>query len=497
MSQGQERAILGSRARSGRTASDDGSGTNAGTDGHNDPNGDVPHPAETDAPDRTSVVPSFSRRGTPTLPEGLRLWADTDDAPLRPLLHSDAYHGPVGNFLHHVADNSEADPAGVGINLLTFVGVMLGREVSFSAGRAVRHYPHVWAVVVGDTAAGGKGVAADTADLVLAKIDPDPRRWEMSGIGSGPHLIDRLSEHPRALIREHELGGVFRTCARKGETLGTTLRNAYDGKPLRAGSRGSGEQEAVDYTVGALGSITPAEYRDLTSELSIADGSANRWLPVWVEIGDGDGLMPFGDTISDRFLTETAEQITAGTSSAMGTDYVIEANSPTGDEWATFYRAHRRGTGDGGILNAFTARHVPHAVRLAIIYAAADGATALRPEHLRAAFAWCRYSAATLRHVFPRAATGDAARLLDIIRAAGSDGITEADQRDTLGRNVAGLPDLRNDLHTRSLIWPNKDRPEGGGRPAVRWFAVTAADEGGTPTTVRRNDQTPSTGGRS
>ena len=429
---------------------------------------DVPHPAD-QYDDGNKFVSSLVRQGTPRLPDGYRIW--TPEPPKRPELDADGYHGPIGDFLRHVSDNSEADPVGVGINLLAFIGVMLKRDVSFRAGKAVQHFPHIWAVVVGGTSSGGKGVASETADLVLAAIDPNPAQWEMSGIGSGQHFIDRISERPQALVREHELGSVLKTCDRQGETLGTTLRNAYDGKPLRAGSRGSGESEASGYSVGALGSITPEEYRELTTSLSISDGSANRWLPVWVRI-DTENLMPFGDTINHNVVTSTARAITAGTAQAVGTDYIIEPGTPAGELWVEFYKEHRIGNGDSGLLNSFMARHVPHAARLAIIFAAVDGSSSLLPEHLRAAFAWCKYSADTLRTVFPQNVTGDQAKLLEIIRSAGAEGITEKEQTEALHRNVPDLRAIRQQLAENKQICAVQEKPEGVGRPTKRWFAI-------------------------
>ncbi len=424
-----------------------------------------------------------------TLPDGFRLWRTGDDRRPAPKLAPAAYHGPVGEYMAHARDHSEADPAGVGFTVLTYLGVWLERSVIYDAGRSIRHHPSLWGALVGDSSSGGKGVAGDVAGLLLNEIDPLlVGKHSISGIGSGPALIDRLSPAQegqparRVVVHEHELANVLKVCEREGSTLSGDLRKAYDLKELGSHTRQYGDRSVEGYFLGAIGSITPTELRSLMTTVSIENGFANRWLLLHCRI---NRPMPGGDTIDDGTVSRIAATIHDRIGQSIGRIYSITGT--TRERWESFYVERREGiAGEGPIVRSYSSRHVAHAARLAITFAAIDGATELEPAHIEAAIAWCDYSLDTVRYVFgDRPTSPDAAKLLAATREAGADGLTGTQQRNLFSRNrTRGQIDVcRAELEAARLVHTFKEQT--AGRPLQRTVAIHPDRP--------RNDQTTNT----
>src|SRR5436309_6817333 len=65
-------------------------------------------------------------------------------APLQP----EAYHGVAGELVHAIEPHTEADPAGLLMQLLVAFGNLVGRSAYFPAG-ADQHYTNEFTVMVG------------------------------------------------------------------------------------------------------------------------------------------------------------------------------------------------------------------------------------------------------------------------------------------------------------------------------------------------------------
>jgi hypothetical protein len=150
--------------------------------------------------------------------------------------------------------------------------------------------------------------------------------------------------------------------------------------------------------------------------------------------------------------------------------------------WGSWYRKRRTGVGEGRV-EALTARHVVHAARIGIVYAAVDGADELGPEHVRAGIAWCDYSLATVERIYTATASGRAHKLLDAVRKARLDGLDGTGQRDVFGRNLTGeeLQALRDELERRHLIVTTECPTRG--RSALVSYAISPVVLGNDQTT--------------
>ena len=81
-----------------------------------------------------------------------RFTADPDQWPI---MAPAAYHGLVGEIVSVLAPETEADPVALLIQFLVSFGNILGRKPFFYTG-AKRHYPVLYALIVGATAKRGK-----------------------------------------------------------------------------------------------------------------------------------------------------------------------------------------------------------------------------------------------------------------------------------------------------------------------------------------------------
>lgn len=387
-----------------------------------------------------------------------------------PKLEPRALHGPIGDYVRAAAPYTEADPAAVLVSTLVAFGVAAGRGPHVVAGND-RHPPALYVAVVGDTSRAAKGTSRAVARPVIERADPDIASRTLGGFGSGEALVDAVRDpmdeedtdaplDTRALIFESELGRVLSTIGRQGSILGSLLRTGWDGQRLEVRTRGRGAVVATRYHLGALAHITAEELRTALTSTEIYGGTGNRFL--WA-CARRSRLLPDGGNVPEDVIDKAAG-ILADALDRTGTREMHRTPAAT-DLWHSIYR-DLADDDPGGLVGALTARAAPQCLRLSLVYALADGSSAIDIEHVQAAYALWNYSRASVAWVFGDR-TGDevADKILDAVRAAGADGLDRTSLVDLFGRHVGKARiDLALDrLRERGKVGMRTE--ETGGRP--------------------------------
>ena len=125
-----------------------------------------------------------------------------------------------------------------------------------------------------------------------------------------------------------------------------------------------------------------------------------------------------------------------------------------------------------GLLGSVTARAEPMTMRLALLYAAIDGASEIRSEHLNAALALWKYSFASARFIFGHATGDPAADSILSILAEGSDGATRTEISNRFGRHLSAsrLSNAIATLLRAGRIVESKEATRG--RPSIRYRLI-------------------------
>jgi hypothetical protein len=233
---------------------------------------------------------------------------------------------------------------------------------------------------------------------------------------------------------------------------------------------------ASDAHVTVVGHITAAELRHHLTGLELANGLANRFLLICCRrqrlLPEGGASDPLHGTGLQRVLAATIEHARA----AGCLTFEASARELWHHAYTQLAHAHQ-----SGIAGAICARAEAHVIRLALIYALADGERTINTEHLQAALALWDYAARSASWTL-QGATGDP--LAEQIHAAlrhAPDGLTRTQLRDLLQRHQ---PADRVDqaLHALSSTGrANRTKVITAGRPAELWHATAAPDTNHTP----------------
>jgi hypothetical protein len=263
--------------------------------------------------------------------------------------------------------------------------------------------------------------------------------------------------------------------SREGSILGDVVRQAFDYTPLRHHTMRDGKAIAVDHHIAVVGSITPPELRALVDDLSIVNGFLNRFLLIWSQQVD---VLPFGAELPRQRVGKLAERIRANVEQARrlkparpwgpaGPAVRFPFTDEASDRWEAFYAERRTGYGRSDLLRALNARHVAHAARVSLIYAAVGGARQIGLEHLQAAIAWCDYSALTADHIFGDSADTVDGRVLGLVRSSMPEGIARGELHRRLPHSwkAGWVSEAVEDFVAQRLIWAVR-QPSTGGRPA-------------------------------
>lgn len=338
-----------------------------------------------------------------------------------PELSEAAYYGLAGEIVQEIAPHTEADPAGLLLQLLTAFGNVIGRG-AYSIAEADKHYPNLFGVMVGASAKGRKGSSWGHIENLFRAVDSE---WVEScihtGLSSGEGLIwvvrdaiektvpikekSRIVGHQqemvdpgisdkRALILESEFASTLKVMGREGNNLSAVIRNAWDGRDLRTMTKNS-TARATEPHVSIISHITKDELNRYIDSTEMGNGFANRFLFVCVKRAN---VLPDGGRMQDvdmePYIVRLREAVNFSQSAG-------ELKRDEGDAKTLWHKVYRElSEGKPGLLGAATARAEAQVMRLSSFYALLDRSKVIRFEHIKAAIALWEYCEASARFVF-------------------------------------------------------------------------------------------------
>lgn len=322
-------------------------------------------------------------------------------------LGAPALSGFAGAFVETVEPYTEADPAALLLQFLVAFGNAVGRNPHTMAG-AERHGLNLNIVIVGRSAKSRKGSSLAPITSIYASAD---RAWAerrvKSGLSSGEGLVHQVRDgvedddegeiDKRLLVVEAEFARVLKIMGREGNVLSTTLRDAWDGRPLGSLTK-STPTRASRHHISVIAHVTEEELRRELTATDAANGFANRFLFIGARRAR---LLPS----PPRFEGPMIDSISRAVHDRLqwASDIGFIERSPDAEEfWADIYcgelaREWR------GLVGALTARSEAQVLRLSALYALVNGSSIIDRDHIEAALAIWHYNVATIKHIFGEA----------------------------------------------------------------------------------------------
>ncbi len=325
------------------------------------------------------------------------------------------YRGLAGEIVRAYQPQTEADPLAILAQLLTAFGAAIGSGPHFMVGEK-RHEPRLFTVIAGQSAKARKGDAWHIVKTLLAETRLAPRI--LTSLSSGEGVVkqvrdDEIRRVPvkgqpgqyeevivevgepdkRLLVTLTEMAGMFDVLRREGNTLSALLRDAWDHGDLVTATKTDSHRATGAY-LALVAHITAEELRQRLTGLDAANGFANRFL--WFAVRRGQVLprpRPLSEAQRSRLAAKLAAAITRARQ--MGeVDFTPAANLG----WERIYA--RLSEGRGGLAGALLSRGEAQVIRLALLYALLDGASAIDLEHLMAAVGLWEYAERSVDYLF-------------------------------------------------------------------------------------------------
>jgi hypothetical protein len=406
-----------------------------------------------------------------------------------------AFSGLAGEIVDLISPASEADRTALLAQLLVGFGAAVGRNPHFRV-EGDRHGANLFALLVGTTSKGRKGTSWGQISRLLSEVEPDWTTHVAHGLSSGEGLIwavrdpivksqavkekGRVVEYQdviedpgiadkRLLVIESEFARVLKVMARDGNTLSATVRQAWDSGSLRTMPKNS-PAIATDSHIALIGHITSDEFRRHLDVTETANGFINRYLILAVHrskcLPEGGSVHPADFALMAHALREAVRQ---------GREVGEMVRTPTARRlWADVYPALSEGR--TGLLGAVTSRAEAQALRLSIVYALLDGATAIDVRHLEAGLALWAYASASARYVFGDSLGDPVADQIMAALRRSDRGLTRTEISNLFDRHVSAgqMNRALGALMGTSMITMLKI--ETGGRPAESYAAAKEAN---------------------
>jgi hypothetical protein len=357
-----------------------------------------------------------------------------------PTLSDAALHGVAGRIVKLAAPHTEADPAAILVHLLAILGAAIGPEPHIVVGNE-RHQAIINPLIVGKTNNGAKGTALAVVEAIRRRALPWFDEFTTSGLSTDVGLIERVRDpsgeegdqdyipgvpDKRLLVKEREYRAVLVRSRREGNTLGQTLRDAFDCCTLETLTRKRNRLRATRPHIVVIGHVTPREFRATLDDSDLSGGSVNRLL---ICLSRRSRLDPRLGNLPDDVLTAAAELMKDAHGTAV-TRRELGFADGFWKLWDSVYPELNRDRPDCNATDA-TARGVTMVLRLSLLYALIDGEDIIDAEHLDAALALWAYAEHSARWLFSsheqEIQRQDSRGLVNYILAGGSAGRTRTE----------------------------------------------------------------------
>jgi hypothetical protein len=323
-----------------------------------------------------------------------------------PILAEAALYGIVGKAVRALAPHTEADPAGILLQLLVAFGNLVGPAPHCMVD-ATRHALNLFVVLVGESSKARKGTSWNLIRHLFAEVDLPWVEQRITNVRLTPaSLIYALRAQqqvsdPRLLVLSEEFGAVLHSLRRSKGHLSPLLRCAWDSRDLRL-LAGRNFIATSRSHVSLIAHITQRELAENLQPTDAHNGFANRCL--WAAVHRSQCL-PEGGNPNPQELSAVVADL------RRALNWVGDANTirlcrdePARMLWKDCYpvlsQAHP------GLYGAATSRAEAQVLRLSALYAILDSTAAIRLHHLQAALAVWNYCSESAAFFFGTA-TGD------------------------------------------------------------------------------------------
>ncbi|MFE4355098.1 DUF3987 domain-containing protein [Kitasatospora sp. NPDC056800] len=416
------------------------------------------------------------------------------------------YHGTLGRIVRLLEPSSEGDPIGILGSLMTGVSAFLGPRPRVWITDLEDHPVLIFCLLIGRSNTGKKGTATNSAKAALDILNA---AWfktnTIRDLTSGPGLIAEVRDateeaeeggelisaapyigHESRWVFSSEYGKVMANSAAIG-SLAATIRQAWDGDDLSSKVK-KDPLVATRPHIAILAHITPKEFRDRFSEGELGGGTYNRFQIF--NVTQSKDLPRGGRGLLDREKLEREVGKLRENLLKARKDMIIYRTAEADDYWADvlYVKAGADIEDDSEMMEEFTARRRPYTLRLAALYALADGRKEIGVKDLEAANAICEYTLASIEYVVSTQGIGQqvstsgnskASLLGATLRTLGkvNQGLTLMQIRERLGPNTpsAEIKALLESLGASQ----KKGHKEGAGRPATIYYLPDAVNGDG------------------
>lgn len=340
-----------------------------------------------------------------------KIWPEPDPA---------MFHGLAGEIVKAIEPHTEADPTALLIQALAAFGSVIGKGAYFEV-EADRHYPNIFAVLVGETSKGRKGTSWGHIQRLFRVIAPE---WEaeriQTGLSSGEGLlwavrdpiskkepikekgkvvdyqdiiVDEGVKDKRLFVIEPEFASVLKVAGRDGNTLSALIRQAWDSGKLRTMTKNS-PCMVTGAHIALIAHVTKEELLRYLTTTETANGFANRFLWLCVKRSK---CLPRGGRIQgvnfEPIHKKLREAVEFGKNAGC-----IERSEETWKIWENIYSDLSEGM--SGMLGSVTSRAEAQVMRLAMLYALLDTSSIIQPQHIIASLALWKYAFSSAEYIY-------------------------------------------------------------------------------------------------
>lgn len=404
-----------------------------------------------------------------------------------PVAHEGCFYGIAGRYALESCRQSEADPIGVLIHVITYMGAYFGNDAALHIGD-VTAPPRLMPVTVG-ISSGGKGTSAQPAKALANSIgkalasmsmqgiqyrdgpmssgeglayvvrDPSAKLDDETGLPVDPGVTDK-----RLMLIEEEFAAVLKASKREGNTITAAIRRLWDDGCYSPVVKNN-PVTTTNAHVCFVGHVTYDELLKEMGATEYSNGFANRLLWLCVR---RPKIIAIPRKMTEERMTAYTSEFVQAIAFAQKTKS-LKLSSESERLWESIVPSLVKSQ------VMLTERARPQVLRIATIFALLDCTDIVTPAHITAALHVWDYCVGSIEFIFGGFQNEEESNLLNELRKVKC-GMTKTEIMSVVySNNIKGraLDDLLKSLETKEQIRrESRPNPSGKGRPATVFTAI-------------------------